>query len=555
MSGYYSDEHGGGDYGDIRHSYEHAKENSINMLASLGTVHQDKNGEYSWMGIKLDRDIAFLLQQTTSGLPTLIGEKLGNGVYENASKVYTSLSKQLGKAEPNKLQSHKFGLASSAAATALLIGLQPIVTVTQSFKDRNNKRSAIRKDIQSVIEIDNHYKDNEVVKTALERTQKIVSAGFKNAAGQLPTVLTNGYFAWGNHKVLAKDRLDIVNGVPLNASSPRSFNVDEKTQQFMGIGALAGNIILQRKIFKDSDEDLSKPIAYNLIMDLKRNIDAGNVYKGTDISQQIIEIFQQNEVDRGRVAVGPALMDKLSPLAKRIGEIISNRELDPISLLDFVGKGNVIKKDTNGNRRFITTEQLEAVIEEERKKFGNREKAPMEELLANFTNPKIVMQSIKDNLKTLEGDDKAIFAALFSDEVLLKSGVKKKELPEIRTRNCDITCEFIKSIAVEMAQKSPEELKAKNISEEEIVAVKKFNDLVNSGDKKTIDSAVRSTDEDGTNQIRKAVLSYGLNDKNPNFWRDAIGKTKEQHKKEATTSMTEAIKDKSGRENGVTLGV
>lgn len=554
MSGSYYDEYSDGDHGNMRHGYEHAKENSINTLASLGSVHQDKNGEYSWMGIKLDRDIAFLLQQTISGLPALIGEKLGNGVYDNASKVYTSLSKQFSKVEPNKFQSHKFALASSAAATALLIGLQPIVTVAQSFKDRNNKRSAIRKDLKAVIEVDNDYKNNEVVKTALERTQKIVNAGLKNAAGQLPTVLTNGYFAWGNHKVLAQDKLDIVNGVISNDASPRSFNVDEKTQRFMGIGALAGNIILQRKIFKDNDEDLSKPIAYNLIMDLKRNIDAGNVYKGTDISQQIIEIFQQNEVDRGRVAVGPALMDQFSPLAQRIGEVVSNRELDPISLLDFVGKGNVIKKDTNGNRRFVTTEQLESVIEEERKKFGNREKTPMEELLANFTNPKIVMQAIKDNLKTLEGDDKAIFAAFFSDEVLLKSGVKKKELPEIRTRNCDITCEFIKSVAAEMAQKSPEELKAKNISEKEIEAVKEFNELVNSGDKKTIDSAIRSTGEDGTNQIKKAVLSYGLNDKNPNFWREAIGKTKKQHAKEKpTTSMTETVK--TGRENGTPLGL
>jgi hypothetical protein len=548
----YDDRYGGnGAYGDMHNSYENAKANSINTLASLGAV-QEKNGEYTWMGIKLDRDLAFLAQQATSGLPTLIGEKLSTGVYENASKVFNKLHEKLGKPTPHPLQSHKFGIYSAAAATSLLIGLQPIVTIGQSFKDRNEKRSEVRKDLKAVIEADKTYKDNEVVKTAFEQTQKIVTAGLKNAAGQLPTVFTNGIFAWGNHKILAKEKRSIAEGIPLPPDAPREFNVDEKTQQFIGLGALAGNIALQRKIFKDNDADFSKPTAYSMIMELKRNIDAG--YGGrSDIANQVIQIFQQNEVDRGRIAFGDKLLPKLAPLTERIGEVIASGELDPISLVNLVGKGDVIKKDNNGNRRFITSEQLEIAIDEQRKNFGNREKTSLEELLANFQNPKIVGQAIKDNLRNLQGDDRAIFAALLSDDVLLKSGVKRKELPDLRARGCDVTCEFIKSVAVELAQKSPEELKAKGLSEKEIEAVSSFKELVYSGDKKAVISAIRSTGEDGTNQIKSAVLTSGLNDKNFS-WSAAIKSTKKDiTKKEPATSMVEAVSNSKQNGNGVSL--
>lgn len=545
----YDDGYGrGGAYGDMRNSYEQAKANSIDTLASLGSV-QENDGHYSWMGIDLgkDREIAFLLQQATSGLPTLIGEKLSNGVYDSALRVHKSLTKQLGKSPTDK-SSHKFAIIAAGVSTVLLIGLQPIMTIVKAVKDRNSDRAEVHKNLKSIIDADKQYKDNEVVKTALEQSQKILTAGLKNAGGQLPTVLTNGIFAWGNHKIMAQDKHAInVMGKKQKDLPERTVNIDEKTQQFIGIGALAGNILLQRKVFKDVDADHNKPNAYKLIAELQGQITNGEIYKGTDITHQIVQIFQQNEVDRGRHAIGPALMDKFAPLAKQIGDAISNRELDAVSLINLVGGGKVIN-----NRKFITAEQMDGLLEHEKNTFGPREKETLEELLTNYDNPKKVTQAIKDNLQNLKGDERAVFAALFSDDVLLKSGVKKKELPEIRNRSNEILSEFIKTKTEEIAGKSPEELKAHNISEASLAVIKEFNELVASGDKKAIDSAIRSTGEDGTNQIKKAVLNYGLNDKNPNFWRDSIGKAKKHAAEEKPETMVEAIKSKQNG-NGAAL--
>lgn len=535
-------------HGDVYQGYDKAKFNSAKTLASMATVQED-HGEYSWMGIKLDRDIGVLLQDITSGAPAFIAEKLNNGVYSTALKVHESLAKQL-KKSVTKESSHKFGIYSAAAATALMIGLQPIMTIVGAAKEKKSSRAEVDSNLKDIIDANKQYKDNEVVKTALESTQKKLKAGLKNAASQLPTVLVNGYFAWGNHKILDENKTKVtIKGETLTAADQeRSFEVNATTQKVMGTGAVIGNKLIQRKVFKDIDEDLGRPNAYQRIIQLQNQIKNGEIYKGTDLSDQIVEIFQQNEVDRGRHSIGPALMDKFAPLAKEISDAISNRELDAISLVNLVGGGKIIN-----NRKFITEEQLDGLLETERKTFGPREKATLEELLTNYQDPKRVMQAIKDNLKTLEGDEKAVFAALFSDDVLLKSGVKRKELHELRTRGHDVFCEFIKAKAVEISGKSPEELKAHNISEPEIQAVREFNELVSSGDKKAITSAIRSTGEDGTNQIKKAVLNYGLSDTNFS-WSAAIKSAKKDiPKKEPATSMVEAVNKSKQNGNGASL--
>lgn len=534
-------------HGDMRHGYDQAKYGSAKTLASLATIRED-GGEYSWMGIKLDRDIALLLQDLTSGAPAFIAEKLNNGVYGTAVSVHERLAKQLPKVVNNS-SAHKFGLHSAAAATALLIGLQPIMTIVQAAKERKNARNEVNSELKDIIDANKHYKDNEVVKTALEHTQKIFSAGLKNAASQLPSVLVNGYFAHGNHKILKENTTKIQDGQTLTPEDKkRTVEIDANTQKFMGTGAVIGNRLIHNNLFKDIDKDLKQISADKLILQLRKQIINGEIYKGTDLSDRIIEIFQQNEVDRGRHAIGPALMDKFTPLAKDIGDAISNRELDAISLVNLVGNKKVIN-----NRKFITTEQLDDILEHEKNNFGSREKQTLEELLSNHQDPKRVMQAIKDNLQNLKGDEKAVFVALFSDDVLLKSGMKKKELRETRTRGHDVFCEFIKAKAVEISGKSPEELKAHNISEPEIQAVREFNELVSSGDKKAITSAIRSTGEDGTNQIKKAVLNYGLSDTNFS-WSAAIKSAKKDiPKKEPATSMVEAVNKSKQNGNGASL--
>jgi hypothetical protein len=219
--------------------------------------------------------------------------------------------------------------------------------------------------------------------------------------------------------------------------------------------------------------------------------------------------------------------------------------------VNLVGDGKVVNK-----RRFISAEQVEELIDSQRKVFGSHDnKTPVDEFLADFQNPKMIMQAIKENLKTLEGNEKAVFASMLPDDVLLGSGVKKKEIKELRGRGQDFMCDFVKSSAVELAQKKPEELKAGGLSEKQIEAVNNLNELMASGDDKAVKSAICSQGNYVVNAVRNAKLAeqIALGGKDGKM----LWSTKVQPKpnsvveKPAEVSMVEAVK--AGRENGAPL--
>ncbi len=545
MSGYRDDGGFGADAAEQgRRNYEQSRENSIDSIASFASV-QEEDGKYRWMGIEVSRNSALLLKHATSGLPALIAEKLNGGAYDFASSLHDRMSKEFGKGL-NETASHSFGLKAAAAATALVVGLQPIMTGIQAVKNKMAEDSEVRKDLKAIIETSKNYKDNEIYKTAMEHGHKMMVAGFKEARDQLPTVIANAYFARGNHKQLAAEKFAEVKGVPFDREN-HSFKIDETTQKFVGMGSLLGNILLSERSSKKSEEDLSKPNAYKMIVELQRQINNGDIYKGTDLTNHIIEIFQQNERDRGRPAIGPALMDKFSPLAKKIAEVISTRELDASALVNLVGDGKVVNK-----RRFIKTEHLEELIKKEEKVLGSRDKTPLDDLLSNFQDPKAVMGAIKETLKTLEGDSKAMFASLFSDDVLLNADLKKKEISALRVQGQDSYVDFIKSRVTDLATKAPEELKAKGLSEKEIEEIRQLNEYINNKDEKAAKSAIISTDNGVVSAVRTAGLYDQVNG-DKMYWTKVIPSKKTQVLTEKPVTMTEAVK--SGRENGTSLGV
>ncbi len=599
---------GSGSYAveQARHDFEQNKESSISKLANFSTV-QEENGKHYWMGMEVAPDVAPLLVHATSGLPALVNDALNGGVYKYANKLHETLGKQLG-GKVDSLASHNFGLKAAAGAMALLIGAQPIMEVSQSVKNRTSARKEIRKNLGIIIETNDHYSDNEVIQTAMERTQKVMMAGLRNAAAQLPTVLANGYFAFGNHKLFAKEKTDAfaIKSESANiAANPKSameefvrqsasdhkeikelaakhgipegsreydklvdgwerkvggleehaanhddvgFKADSTTQQLVVGGALVGNILAKRQVSKHNDEDLAKPTAYRLILDLRDQINNGDISKGADITSQIVEIFQQNEIDRKRPPIGEALMERFNPLAERIAEVVSNRELDVLSLVNLVGEGKIVNK-----RRFINTDQVEELIDSQRKVFGSHEKTPVDEFLADFQNPKMIMQAIKENLKNLDGNEKAVFASMFSDDVLLSAGVKKKDILPLRTRGHDFMCDFVKSSAAELAKKKPEELKAGGLSEKQIEAIGSFNELMASGDDKAVKSAICSPDNNVVRAVRNAKLEEQIaGGAGRKSWTQMI-KPKPNVASEKPIEVSRVESVKAGRENGSPL--
>ncbi len=268
-------------------------------------------------------------------------------------------------------------------------------------------------------------------------------------------------------------------------------------------------------------------------MELQDKINSGAVSGRSDITDDIIAIFNQNEIDRGRSGIGVAMLEKLRPLAERIGEVVAHGELDPLALVNFVGEGKVINK-----RRFVKEEQLEKIIDEQRAVFGSHEKTPLDEFLADFQNPTMILQAVKDNLHSLEGREKAVFASLFSDDVLLASGIAKKEIAQLRKDGHDQMFEFIKSSTLELAKKDSEELKSYGLSDKQIEAVTALNELLISGNEKEVKSTVDRGGE-AISAIRMARLEeQAKNGAGAKYWADKIRKKVQIPVPEKTADMS-----------------
>ncbi len=585
---------------DARRSFEESQNQSLKTLADFSTVHE-KDGKYTYLGMNVPPELAGTLQYVTSTFPTYITDLLGEGVYKNSKHVYEKLNDRF-KVSSDPLASHKAGLKATAAMSAVLIGVQPIVEVASSIRQHSRDRKHIKEVLSSVIEMNKgSYKSNEVIMTAMENAHNTMVTGFMHAAAEMPTVLLNGYYASESHKELAKEKTNALLGdmppesdsykeylrqqvkkqeeidkthnalkgeygdseafrkvmeedyerrksnLSSELDSGKSKDTDEKNK-FLFVNMAGGaNIFLKHMVSKGRDSQ--QPSAYELIVDLQQKINNGDISHGSDITGQIIEIFQQNERDRKRPPLGDVFMEKFTPLAERIGEVISNRELDAIALVNMVGEGKIINK-----RHFIKTEHLEELIDGQRKVFSNHEKTPLDEFLSDFQNPKMVMQIIKANLKTLDGDSKALFASIFSDEVLKDAGVSKKDLLPLRAHGHEFMCDFIKGSTLELAKKTDEELKKYGLSDKQINAVKNLNELILAGDDKSVKSAIGSGGD-----IVAAVRTAGLNEQvatgNNMLWSKKVITKKTPAVAEKPNASTATERVTASRENPATLSV
>lgn len=576
-----------------REQFSQAQDKAINNIVNLSTV-QSKGGKHYWMGIELSPEMALLMTHATSSAPNFLNDAINGGVYKHAFDFHNFINKHVtGKADLKA--SHRAGIRAAGGVMGLLIGLQPAASIIQSVKNRSNERRDIRKSIESIIESNGNYEDNEVIKTAMERTNKIMVAGFKGAASQLPMVLAGGYLALGNHRAMVKEK----NGEFLEKEKARSISsnpkameefferrfvdddklagiakkqgistdserfkemreewkeysgfqhekpdsndagshkVDPKTQNFINMGALVGNVFMQRLVSKDSEAEFSKPTAYALIMNLKNAITNGDVSQGSDITSYVVDIFQQNEVDRGRSKIGNNLLKKFEPLAQSISEEISSGQLDALALINLVGEGKIVNK-----RRFVGEGQLESLLDEQKKRFGSKENTPLDDLLANFQSPDMIMKAVKDNLKNLEGDEKALFASLLSDDVLIRSNVDKKEIPLLRERGFELSRNFIINTAHELGKKSSEELLKANFSEEQIEGIRSINELMEQGQEKEVKAAA-SVDGNAASAVRYHILgNLGKDDKK--LWVDAVKTARNKPKIEKRKPMIEAVEE------------
>ena len=190
-------------------NFEQTQAESIKNLSAATNItveRDDKGNEHRyWMGIEVSEEMLPFLQYAASAAPQYIDSFLKKGVYDNSKKIAENLIKDF-EITASKEAGHKTGLAVAAAVSGLLIGLQPITEVGQSISLRNKERNKIYKSLDDVISTNSDYKHNEVIQTALERSNKIFTDGCRRAFAELPAVVVNAIYAHGSWKELAAEK-------------------------------------------------------------------------------------------------------------------------------------------------------------------------------------------------------------------------------------------------------------------------------------------------------------------------------------------------------------
>ena len=584
---------------------EQLKRDSQQKIISTLTIREEeKNGhkKYHWLWFDVPKEAVPMLTYVGSTLPTIISGWAGEALYNNSSALYERLNNKFKFVGADKvsLNAHKYGLRTAAAFSAGLIAIQPTFGVVNSFRNKSKERKEIRDNMATILAADKKaYAANEVIQTAMEKTHEHFVDGLKHVAADLPAVLMSGYFAFCDHKKLVADKTAKQEQAEIARGGASAFNIEqdkkqaqldakrkelqakygedktafddawadyrsdlnqewhrlrtgqhttEKPKSELGAEAkvavvagagLLGSMI--KGIISKDDDRKKRKTAYEQIMKLKEEADAGTL-KDANLTNRIIDIFQHNEVDRGRTKFGPALLEKLQPLAERMGEVVASGELDPLALVNLVGDRKVVNK-----RRFISSEDLEDLLDAQRKVFSTHEKTPLDEFLADFQNPTMIMKAVKENLQNLRGSERAVFASLFSDDVLLHAGIKKSEIVPLRAQGHDFMYEFVKRSAFEMGKKTDEELKQEGLSVQHIENIRALNELLDQGNEKELHTMIDRGDP-VVAAARNVALGQQLKGSSARkIWADAVKKgpttaeivAAQKAKKEQETALTE----------------
>lgn len=273
--------------------------------------------------------------------------------------------------------------------------------------------------------------------------------------------------------------------------------------------------------------------------------------KRLNLKDYIVEIFQQHERDRAPALsglrrdkdgkeslsnpLGPALVSQLMPAADVIADYIADGRLDAHALVNLVGENKVIVHQKSGGRQFAKADQVQKALNDLVAVLNTRETITPEEFFANFADPALIQDTLKNNLKAMHGAEKAFFVSLFPDDILLKAGMRKKEILAERKLAHENVYDIVGATVLHiarLAKEDPERLKVLGLNEQETAAVTDLVNKIESGDYKALQTAVDGRDKTVVSAVRTAGLHEQLaKGGDAAFWRERVKESGEVRQK------------------------
>jgi hypothetical protein len=219
------------------------------------------------------------------------------------------------------------------------------------------------------------------------------------------------------------------------------------------------------------------------------------------LEQYLMRTFIQHQKDMADICpdhteIREALREELAVAVKPIAAAIHKGDMNVMSLVRMVGEGKIIKKQGRG---IASPDEVKALIKKDAPKQSTYVQVDPAEY---YKDAAFTREQLKTALKTLEGDERYTFAAMFPDSVLAEAGMSKKEIHAMR----DATLKHYDATLVDaiagLNSKSDEALKQEGLAENEIQVIREaFSQIQETGVEAVKQLKTSATNENGIEHL------------------------------------------------------
>ncbi len=253
--------------------------------------------------------------------------------------------------------------------------------------------------------------------------------------------------------------------------TPEKDRRDITKELFVPLGALGSEIAKDAVDKRDQGREL-KTTALDLIRKLNDKLredpDARKV-DGKPLETYIVDIFRTHQENMGEPSLGKRYKDRFDDYAaKEIAEAIYTGEMHPMALVNLVGERKIVKP---GGKDVATRSEIDVAINEQKEKMPARFDIDPDEYIAEAG---FSIDDVKATIDSQEGRAHDFAMSVYPKEVLLKAGYKDDEIELAYANEKAHMAEDLGKTFLDLATLSDEELKAANITPDEIKHVREW---------------------------------------------------------------------------------
>lgn len=189
------------------------------------------------------------------------------------------------------------------------------------------------------------------------------------------------------------------------------------------------------------------------------------------LEEYVMRIFIQHQKDMADISpnhteIREALRQDLASVAKPIAAAIRSGDMSAMSLVRMVGEGKVIKKNGRG---IAPVEEVTALIKREAPKQASYLHVDPAEY---YKDAAFTRAQLKTALKSLDGEEKLLFSAMFPDSVLEEAGMSAKDVKSMREATAKHYDQKVAEAIAGLNVKSDDALKNEGLAENEVQQVR-----------------------------------------------------------------------------------